>query len=97
MLEEEVLSVPITEEASPLLPASPRVSLYLVPLTSKRVYNLAPDVSHDLGNRWGGTSKDLCAARGPNVPSYDAANNLLGYLSLLQSCIQLSHVLWNVL
>ena len=76
MLEEEVMCVPIMEEASPLLSPSPRVSLDLVPLTSERVNNLAPDVGHDLG----GTSKDLRATRGPDVPADDATNNLPGWL-----------------
>lgn len=97
MLEEEVLKVPISKEPSPLLSASPGVTLYLVPLTSECVDNLAPHVSHDQGNRWGGTTEDLRVARGPNVPPYDAANNLPGWLSLLRTCIQLYHVLWYAL
>ena len=50
MLEEEVLCVPIMEEASPLLLAGPRISLDLVPLASEHVDDLAPDVCHDLGS-----------------------------------------------
>ena len=83
MLKEEVLCVPISEKASPLLPAGPGVSLDLVPLTSERVNELAPYVSHDLGSRRGGTSKDLRTARGPDVPADNATNNLLGWLPLL--------------
>ena len=97
MLEEEVMCVPIPEKASPLLPAGLGVSLDLVPLTSERVNELAPDVSQDLSNRRGGNSKDLRAARGPNVPADDATNNLLGWLSLPRTCIQLDHVLWYAL
>ena len=76
MLEEEVLCIPITEEASPLLPAGPRVSLDLIPLSSKHVNDLAPYVNQDLGSRQGGTSKDLRTMRGPDVPTDDATNNL---------------------
>ena len=76
MLEEEVLCIPITEEASPLLLAGPRIALDLVPLASERVNDLALDVGHDLGSRQGGTSKDLRTAQGPDVPSDDATNNL---------------------
>ena len=50
MLEEEVLKVLVSKEPSPLLSASPGVTLYLVPLTSERVDNLALDVNHDLDN-----------------------------------------------
>ena len=47
---EEVLSIPITKEASPLLSAGSRVSLDLVPLSSERVNDLTLDVVHDFGS-----------------------------------------------
>ena len=56
VLEEEVLNIPVTEEASPLLPAGPRISLDLVPLASERVDDLAPDVCYDLGGQRRGAS-----------------------------------------
>ena len=62
MLEEEVLCIPITEGASPLLPTGPRVTLDLVPLASERVNDLAPYVSHDLGSRREVPSR-ICAQR----------------------------------
>ena len=83
ILEEEVLCIPITEEASPLLPAGPRITLDLVPLASERVNDLTPDVGHDLGSHRGGISKDLRTTRGPDVLANDATNNLPGRLPRL--------------
>ena len=62
MLEEEVPSIPVPEETSPLLLASLGIALDLVPVASERVDDLALDVCHDLGSRWGNASKDLCVA-----------------------------------
>ena len=50
MLEKEFLMVPVMKVSMPLIFLYLGVSLNLVPWTSKCLDNLAPDVSHDLGN-----------------------------------------------